>query len=57
MLHPYYKLDYIKLAWGGEREQAEEREAGNQDVKNWQDKALNIFEETVRDVMLIYLYI
>ena len=57
MLHPYYKLDYIKLAWGGEREQAEEQEAGNQDAKNWQDEAFNIFEETVRDVMLIYLYI
>lgn len=38
VLHPYYKLDYIKLAWGSEKEQADEREAGNWDAKNWQDK-------------------
>ena len=48
VLHPYYKLQYIKLAWGGEKEQAEERAAGNQNAKNWQDKAKKILETTVR---------
>ena len=48
-LHPYYKLDYIGMAWGGEKEQAKEREAGIRGAKNWKDIALRIFEETVRD--------
>ena len=37
-LHPYYKLDYIKMAWGGTKEKAEEIKAGNKDVKDWKDK-------------------
>jgi hypothetical protein len=48
VLHPYYKLAYIKLAWGGPVEQAAEIEAGNPDAKDWQDKALKIVEKTVR---------
>ena len=48
VLHPYYKLDYIQLAGGGEKEQEEERAAGNFAAKNWQDEALRIFEQTVR---------
>ena len=28
VLHPYYKLTYIKLAWGGEEEQQAECDAG-----------------------------
>ncbi|KAF8676686.1 hypothetical protein AX14_004846 [Amanita brunnescens Koide BX004] len=47
ILHPYYKLDYIKMAWGGEKEQGKQQEAGNVDAKNWQDEALRIFEQTV----------
>ena len=47
VLHPYYKLDYIQLAWGGEKEQEEERLAGNFVAKNWQDEALRIFEQMV----------
>jgi len=46
-LHPYYKLDYIELAWGGEREQEKERILGNLDARNWKDEALTIFETTV----------
>ncbi|KIL56313.1 hypothetical protein M378DRAFT_188579 [Amanita muscaria Koide BX008] len=46
VLHPYFKLHYIKLAWGGAEEQAAEREAGNRNAKNWQDEALNIVENT-----------
>jgi hypothetical protein len=38
-LHPYYKLNYIEMAWGGMKEQAEEHMAGNLDAKDWQDEA------------------
>jgi hypothetical protein len=48
VLHPHYKLQYIKLAWGGQKEQAEERTAGNKNAKNWQDEAQKILETTVR---------
>ena len=53
MLHPYYKLAYIKMAWGGPDEQVAEIEAGNPDAKDWQDEARNIVEKTVR--RLFYL--
>ena len=53
MLHPYYKLAYIKMAWGGPDEQAAEIEAGNPDAKDWQDEARKIVEKTVR--RLFYL--
>jgi hypothetical protein len=46
VLHPYYKLNYIKLSWGGAEEQAMERLRGNPNAKNWQDKALKIVEKT-----------
>ncbi|KAF8221475.1 hypothetical protein L208DRAFT_1074551, partial [Tricholoma matsutake] len=39
VLHPYYKLAYIKLAWGGAEEQAAEKMAGNRNAKNWKDEA------------------
>jgi hypothetical protein len=48
VLHPYYKLAYIKLAWGGPDEQAEEIALGNLDAKDWQDEAKKIVEKTVR---------
>ena len=47
VLHPYYKLDYIRLAWGSEREQEEEQAAGNHEAKNWQDEALKVLERMV----------
>jgi hypothetical protein len=47
VLHPYYKLAYIKLAWGGPEEQAVEIEAGNPNAKDWQDEARKIVETTV----------
>lgn len=47
VLHPYYKLAYIKIAWGGPEEQAEEIAAGNIDAKDWQDEAKQIVENTV----------
>jgi hypothetical protein len=46
VLHPYFKLHYIKLAWGGAEEQAAER-AGDRSAKNWQEEALKIVENTV----------
>lgn len=47
VLHPYYKLAYIKLLWGGAEEQAAEFDAGNFAAKNWQDEAEKIVEKTV----------
>ena len=47
VLHPYYKLTYIKLAWGGEKEQFKEKAVGNKDLKNWQDEARKMLEDTV----------
>ena len=47
VLHPYYKLAYIKLAWGGAEEQAEERASGNRNVKNWQDEARKVLDTEV----------
>jgi hypothetical protein len=52
-LHPYYKLAYFELAWGGEKDQEAERAAGNQDAKNWQDEARKIVESEVSN---IYIY-
>jgi hypothetical protein len=49
-LHPYYKLAYIELAWGGAKEQEAEIEAGNYEAKNWQDEARQILEKTVSNV-------
>jgi hypothetical protein len=47
VLHPYYKLDYIALAWGGAEEQAKERAAGDPTAKNWKDEARKVVEKTV----------
>ena len=47
VLHPYYKLHYIEIAWGGAEEQAAEVRVGNLDAKNWKEEALQIFETTV----------
>jgi hypothetical protein len=49
-LHPYYKLAYIELAWGGAKEQEAEYEAGNFEAKNWQDEARKILEKTVSNI-------
>jgi hypothetical protein len=47
VLHPYYKLAYIKLSWGGPDEQAAEIAAGNPKAKNWQAEARKVVEKTV----------
>jgi len=47
VLHPYYKLAYIKLAWGGPEEKEAEIARGNSQAKDWQDEARQIVENTV----------
>jgi hypothetical protein len=47
VLHPYYKLAYIKLNWGGPTEKAAEIAAGNPDAKDWHDEARKLVEDTV----------
>jgi hypothetical protein len=46
-LHPYFKLAYIKLAWGGPAEQEAEHKAGNPFTKDWQGEAQMILEGAV----------
>ena len=53
VLHPYYKLAYIKISWGGEEEQAAEIKAGNPNAKNWHDEARQLVERTVRHVVIV----
>ena len=48
MVHPYYKLGYFEIAWGGEAKQAAEIAAGNLNAKNWMDEARKVVEPTVR---------
>jgi hypothetical protein len=55
-LHPYYKLAYIKLAWGGAAEQDKERAAGNQQAKNWQDEAKKLLEAEVFNYLSRFLF-
>ena len=55
MLHPYYKLAYIKLAWGGAEEQAEQVAAGYPNAKNWQDEARKVLECKVFIIYLLHL--
>jgi hypothetical protein len=52
VLHPYFKLAYIKHAWGGAAEQEANLRAGNPDAKDWQDEAQKILVTTVRNVTL-----
>ena len=49
VLHPYYKLAYIKMVWGGLEEQRREQEAGNPNAKNWCDEALKTVEKTMEE--------
>jgi hypothetical protein len=48
VLHPYYKLAYIKISWGGPKEQAAEIAKGNPTAKDWHDEARKVVEDTVR---------
>ncbi|KAG6904650.1 hypothetical protein DXG01_008378, partial [Tephrocybe rancida] len=48
-LHPYFKLHYIQIAWGGPEEQKAEFDKGNFDVKDWVDEARKIVENVADD--------
>lgn len=47
ILHPYYKLDYFELKWGGCEEQAAERAVGNLDAIDWQQHAKEVVDNMV----------
>jgi hypothetical protein len=47
VLHPYFKLEYIKIAWGGSEDQAEELARGNRGAKNWHEEAVKVIEAAV----------
>jgi hypothetical protein len=47
VLHPYYKLAYIKILWGGPKEKAAEIAKGNLTAKDWHDEAREVVEDTV----------
>lgn len=47
VLHPYFKLAYIEIAWGGPAEQEAECKARNLSAKDWQDEAQKILEGMV----------
>ncbi|KAG0692014.1 hypothetical protein DFH29DRAFT_789975, partial [Suillus ampliporus] len=49
VLHPYYKLAYIKMQWGGPEEQAAEHAAGNPNAVDWCDEALKVVESTMAE--------
>ena len=49
VLHPYYKLNYIKMAWGRPEEQVQEITAGNKNAINWHDKTLQVVEKTMQE--------
>lgn len=53
VLHPYYKLAYIKISWGGEKEQAAEIAQGKLDAKNWHSEARKLNERTVHCVVIV----
>jgi hypothetical protein len=50
VLHPYYKLEYIKITWGGPEEQEQERTAGNPSARDWHDEALKIMKGLWRTI-------
>jgi hypothetical protein len=51
VLHPYYKLAYIKVSWGGPKEKAAEVARGNRDAKDWHDEAKQLVEKTVSSLL------
>jgi hypothetical protein len=50
VLHPYFKLEYIKKHWGGEEEQKREIANGNKNARNWQNEALMVVERVVSNL-------
>ncbi|KAG6904255.1 hypothetical protein DXG01_011434 [Tephrocybe rancida] len=52
VLHLYFKLHYIKIAWGGPEEQQIEIDQGNFDVKDWVQEARIIIKNTMEKYWL-----
>jgi hypothetical protein len=50
VLHPYFKLEYIKKHWGGEEEQKREIANGNKNARNWQNEALMVIKRVVSNL-------
>ncbi|KAF9031275.1 hypothetical protein BDZ89DRAFT_948935, partial [Hymenopellis radicata] len=46
-VHPYWKLNYVKMAWGGEKEAKRAKAAGEKNPKDWQAEALKIVRDWV----------
>ena len=49
MLHPYYKLTYIEMEWGGAEEQRKVQEKGDLNAKDWCDEARQIIEKVMEE--------
>ena len=49
MLHPYYKLNYIKMAWGGPEEQQCEHASSNPNAKDWHDETHQMLERIAQE--------
>lgn len=49
VLHLYYKLTYIKMAWGGPNEQKAEIAAGNLNAQDWYNDTLKVVEKTMEE--------
>lgn len=54
VIHPYYKLHWIELHWGGAEAQQVEFDAGNFDAKDWVKEAKRVVEKKVRILYFIH---
>ena len=53
VLHPYYKLTYIKISWGDPDKQATEITKGNLAVKDWHNEARKVVEDIVSSLFFL----
>ncbi|KAG1745459.1 uncharacterized protein EDB91DRAFT_1269995 [Suillus paluster] len=51
VLHPYYKLTYIKMQWGGPEEQVKECAAGNLNAIDWYDECYSNMSVTCHFIL------
>lgn len=56
VIHPYYKLHWIELHWGGAETQAAEIAMGNLNAKNWVDEAEKIVEAKVCVPLRVHIF-
>lgn len=56
VIHPYYKLNWIELHWGGAEAQAEAVLRGESNARNWVDEAEKLVESAERaQCIVVYL--